>query len=153
MSPKVRIGNILPVPACRDRGGNGFGIAPEIETGEYDDPMFLIEIEQAEWETAQNCSAYSANDKLIEGRTIRYVGLDAAYLVEKQTTQTLTLPFVGSRNVDDFAAGCLAIDDRYCHPVNRRQIPGVCPPRSRLAQSGWRGTRRAVGGALLAGCR
>jgi hypothetical protein len=49
---------------------------------------------------------------LIEAWAIRYVGLDAAYLVEKQATLALTLPFVGSRNVDDFAAGHLAIDDR-----------------------------------------
>jgi hypothetical protein len=111
-SSSTRLRSELPVPACRDRGGNCFRIAPEIEAGEHDDPLVLIEIEQAKWESTQNRSAYSANDNLIEARTVRYVGLDAAYLVEKQATQTLTLPFVGSRNVDDFAAGHLAMDDR-----------------------------------------
>jgi hypothetical protein len=111
-SSSTRLRSELPVPACRDRGDNRFRIAPEIEAGEHDDPLVLIEIEQAKWESTQNRSAYSAYDNLIEARTVRYVGLDAAYLVEKQATQTLTLPFVGSRNVDDFAAGHLAIDDR-----------------------------------------
>jgi hypothetical protein len=49
---------------------------------------------------------------LIEARTIRYVSFNAAYLIEKQATQPLALPFIASRNVDDFAAGRLAIDDR-----------------------------------------
>jgi len=74
------------VPSCRNRGSNSLRIASEIEAGEHDDPLILFEIEQGKWESTQDRSAYAVADKLIEARTVRNVSLDAAYLVEKQTT-------------------------------------------------------------------
>ena len=65
--------------------------------------------------------------------------LDPGYLV------------VGSCSVDDLAAGRLTIGDRQSHPVKRRRLLGVCPPKSRQVQSDRPGTRRAVGATLRAG--
>jgi hypothetical protein len=98
--------------ARRHCGGNHVRITSKIETSEYDNSLLLLEIKQAKRESTHDRPTYATNGQLIKARAVRYVSFDPAYFVQKQAPHALPLPFLGSRNVDNFAAGHLPVDDR-----------------------------------------
>ncbi|MBY0318261.1 MAG: hypothetical protein K2X72_06015 [Reyranella sp.] len=91
--------------ACRHTGDDHVGITSKVEASEYNNSLLLLDIKQAERESAHDRSTHAANHKLIEARAVRYASFDPADFVEKQATHARTSPFVSSRNADDFEAG------------------------------------------------
>ena len=132
------------------------GSPPEIEAGEHDDPLVLIEIEQAKWGIDAEPLGVLRQRQFDRGaRPSDMWASMQAYLVEKQATHeqpdvALRLGVQPQQLTISTAGGHLAIREPVT-PSSQygAKLPGVCPPRSPTeAQLGRRGTRSAASAGL-----